>query len=303
VGAAPGDHEEVRVRKSSKFVSLVALCTLVAAGAAGTARAGILSKPVTGTSRVNVVTAGRSWAPAATAAIHPGVQTFTQGAQCTANFVFDDGKNVYIGQGAHCAGTGGNTETNGCTAKVLPEGTRVQVGGASKPGVMVYNSWVRMQTPRAETDANACQGNDFALIRLDPADFAKVNPSVPFWGGPTSVDGGGTTVGELVYTYGNSELRAGISALSPKFGVSLGDNSDGWLHDVYTVTPGVPGDSGSAVLGSTGGAIGVLRTINTVPPAANGIGDLAHQLAYMASHSSFGAAHMVPGTQAFSRLV
>jgi hypothetical protein len=276
---------------------------VIAAGAAGTAHAGLLGKPTTVTSPANVTTAGRSWAPAATAAIHPGVQTFTQGAQCTANFVFDNGTNVYIGQGAHCAGTGGNTETNGCTAKVLPEGTPVQVGGASKPGVMVYNSWVRMQASR-ETDANACEGNDFALIRLDPSDIANVNPSIPFWGGPTSVDGGGTTLGELVYSYGNSELRAGVSALSPKFGVSLGDNSGGWLHDVYTVTPGVPGDSGSAVLGSTGGAIGVLRTINTVPPAANGIGDLRHQLNYMATHvTALASVEMVPGTQAFAPLV
>ena len=29
-----------------------------------------------------------AWAPAATATVHPGVQTFTNGAQCTSNFVF-----------------------------------------------------------------------------------------------------------------------------------------------------------------------------------------------------------------------
>src|SRR5918911_3784948 len=81
--------------------------------------------------------AAPSWAPASTATVHPGVQTFTNGAQCTANFVFSDGTTTYIGQAAHCSGTGGNTETNGCSAKSLPDGTQVDVTGASRPGVMV----------------------------------------------------------------------------------------------------------------------------------------------------------------------
>ena len=89
--------------------------------------------------------AAPTWAPAATATIHPGVQTFTAGAQCTANFVYSDGTNVYLGQAAHCSGTGGSTETDGCTSGSLPVGTEVQVTGASKPGVMVYNSWLTMQ--------------------------------------------------------------------------------------------------------------------------------------------------------------
>src|SRR6059058_3166829 len=89
--------------------------------------------------------AAPTWAPAATAPIHPGVQTFTAGAQCTANFVFSDGTNVYIGQAAHCSGTGGNTETDGCSSPTLPVGTKVDVGGASKQGTMVYNSWATMQ--------------------------------------------------------------------------------------------------------------------------------------------------------------
>ena len=31
-----------------------------------------------------------------------------------------------------------------------------------------------------ESDANTCQYNDLALIKVDPADVAKVNPSIPF---------------------------------------------------------------------------------------------------------------------------
>ena len=73
--------------------------------------------------------AAPTWAPAATAAMHPGVQTFTAGAQCTANFVFTDGATVYIGQAAHCSGTGGSTETDGCTRVRCPVGTPVEVDG------------------------------------------------------------------------------------------------------------------------------------------------------------------------------
>ena len=75
-----------------------------------------------------------AWAPAATAAVHPGVMTFTEGAQCTSNFVFSGGGNVYIGQAAHCSGTGGQTETNGCDSGSLPIGTPVEVDGAAESG-------------------------------------------------------------------------------------------------------------------------------------------------------------------------
>jgi hypothetical protein len=241
------------------------------------------------------------WAPAATAPIHPGVQTFTDGAQCTANFVFFDGANtVYIGQAAHCSGTGGATETNGCDSGSLPNGTPVEVDGASQPGVMVYNSWLAMQAA-GETNPDACAYNDFALIRLNAADFGKVNPSVPFWGGPNGIDTNGTVAGENVYSYGNSGLRGGVSQLSPKQGVSLGDNGNGWSHDVYTATPGIPGDSGSAFLNSSGAALGVLSTVQIAPLAgSNGVGDLNLELNYMRSHSSFSGVQLALGTQPFS---
>lgn len=242
-----------------------------------------------------------TWAPAATAPIHPGVQTVTDGGQCTANFVFYDASNtVYIGQAAHCSGTGGATETNGCDSGSLPVGTPVQVGGASRPGTMVYNSWLAMQAA-GETNPDACAYNDLALVRLDPADFGKVNPSIPFWGGPTGIDTNGTVQGDNVYSYGNSSLRGGVSQLSPKQGISLGDNGNGWSHDVYTATPGIPGDSGSAFLDSTGKALGVLSTVQIAPLAgSNGVGDVNLELNYMRSHSSLSGVQLALGTQPFS---
>jgi hypothetical protein len=242
--------------------------------------------------------AASAWAPASTASIHPGVQTHTEGAQCTSNFVFQDATSVYIGQAAHCSGTGGQTETDGCTSGSLPLGTSVEVGGASKPGTLVYNSWLAMQA-KGETDPDTCAYNDLALVRLDLADVGKVNPSVPGFGGPTGVG----TVGDLgstVYSYGNSELRGGVTKLSPKQGVVIQNEGSGWSHVVATLTPGIPGDSGSGFMNGTGGAIGVLSSLQLAPlPATNGVGDLAKELAYMRANSSFTGVQLVPGTEPF----
>jgi hypothetical protein len=240
-----------------------------------------------------------AWAPAATATVHPGVQTDTGGSQCTANFVYTDGTSTYLGQAAHCSGTGAATDTNGCTATTLPEGTPVTIDGASRPGVMVYNSWVRMQAAK-ETNADTCAYNDLALIRLDPADVAKTNPSVPVFGGPTGLRGEELLLGDTVESYGNSSLRFGLTAFSPKYGRSLGDDAGGWNHTVYTATPGIPGDSGSGFLDDSGKAFGVLSTVALAPLAlSNGVGDLSRELAYANSHGMTGVA-LSPGTEAFT---
>ena len=242
--------------------------------------------------------AAPSWAPASTAPIHPGVQTDTQGAQCTANFVYYDASDVYIGQAAHCAGTGGNTETDGCTAGTLPVGTPVTVDGASKPGTLAYSSWATMQA-NGESDANTCAYNDISLIKLNAADYGNVNPSVPTLGGPTGI-ATSTAQGDTVFSYGNSSLRAGITVLSPKQGVSLGTDGNGWTHQVYTVTPGIPGDSGSGFMDAAGKAFGVLSTLQIAPlPAANGVSDLSRMLAYMSAHGG-PSVTLANGTEAFT---
>jgi hypothetical protein len=243
--------------------------------------------------------AASAWAPAGQATVHPGVQVFTEGAQCTANFVFQGSSGVYIGQAAHCSGTGGATETDGCASGSHPLGTPVEVTGASRPGTLVYNSWIAMQRS-GETNSNACAFNDFALIKLDPADVDKVNPSVPGFGGPTAV---GTVegLGSSVYSYGNSSLRFGVTLLSPKQGVLVQNQGNGWSHDVYTATPGIPGDSGSGFLNEAGEAIGTLSTVQFAPLAgSNGVSDLGKELAYMRSHSSLTDVQLVPGTEPFT---
>ena len=266
----------------------------VAVLAAGAVTAGAAAAPAPAKKKSPV------FASAAAATVKPGVQTNTSGAQCTANFVFTDGTGaVYLGQSAHCSGTGEATDTDGCLAGSLPLGTLVAVKGAGKPGRLVYSSWLAMQKA-GEKDANACAYNDFALIRLDSSDIGRTNPSVPVFGGPVGLDSDGTSVGERVVTYGNSSLRFGLTATSPKRGVSLGDSADGWTHTVYTATPGIPGDSGSAVLDGSGRAIGTLSTVALLPfTGSNGVSDLSRQLAYARSHGVPGLT-LVNGTERFS---
>jgi hypothetical protein len=240
-----------------------------------------------------------AWAPAATAPIHPGVMTNTDGSgQCTSNFIFTRGADTYIGQAAHCSSTGAATDTDGCTSQSLPLGTRVEIDGASVKGTLAYNSWLTMQA-NGEADEETCAYNDLALVRIDPADVGKVNPSIPDFGGPTGV--GTAAAGQQVYTYGNSSLRGGVTALSPKNGLVVERTPGGWSYSVYTLTPGIPGDSGSAFLNANGAALGTLSTVAIAPlPASNGVGDVGSELAYARAHG-FDGLELVNGTEPFAK--
>ena len=297
-----------QTKRSRIAAVLAAAVTVVLAAAlvgAGPAEAGKVHK--------HKVKRHTVWAATSAATITPGVMMYTDGAQCTANFVFNDGVgNVYVGYAAHCAGLGGQTDTDGCTTKSLPLGTPVDFtqggnlltgeGTVLGHGTLAYSSWNTMAAI-GTTDANACAYNDLALVKVNAADVAKVNPTVPFWGGPTGIDTDGTAAGDRVYTYGNSSLRAGISLLSPHTGISLGDSAadGGWSHPLYTVSPGIPGDSGSGFMTAGGKAIGVLSTLGLTPlPLSNNIGDLAKELAFAQAHSGLTGLKLVNGTAPFS---
>ncbi len=215
------------MRARLRFAAVVALAPALLALASPAARAAVPP----------------GWAPAATASVHPGAQTYTGDSQCTANFVYVDGVTVYLGQAAHCSSTDTNGDTDGCKAHSLPLGTPVRIVGAKNPGVLVYNSWVTMRA-LGETDPNTCAYNDLALVRIDSADVASVNPSIPAWGGPVGLNTTGTTSGDPVYSYGHSSLLLGVAQLGPRQGQSRGDTGGGWSHIVLEYPPGIPGDSG-----------------------------------------------------------
>ncbi|ANH36528.1 hypothetical protein I601_0074 [Nocardioides dokdonensis FR1436] len=250
------------------------------------------------------------WAPVAAATITPGVQMYTDGAQCTANFVFTDKRGrVYVGYAAHCAGLGEATDTSGCTTDTLPRGTTVKFargGNLASNGTIVgrgrlaYSSWDTMAR-LGTTDADTCDYNDFALVKVQRRHVDRVNPTVPFFGGPTGLSRTGAPAGSPVYSYGQSSLRP-TALLSPKYGFSLGGSGD-WSWDVYTLTPGIPGDSGSGFLDADGAAFGTLSTVALAPlPLSNGVGDLASELDFARRHSGIPGLRLASGTEPFSAL-
>jgi hypothetical protein len=301
--SSPAPSSSFLRRLASAFAVLVA---------AALASAVVSAQPA---SAQSVLSPRDAWAPASTAQIHPGTMMYTDGAQCTANFVFTDAAgHTYLGYAAHCAGTGSSTDTNGCQTGSVPLDTRVDLsndgnlageGTIVGHGTLAYSSWIA-EHQLGTSDANTCAYNDLALVRIDAADVSQVNPSVPFWGGPTGIDTDGTAAGDRVWTYGNSSLRAGLSPLSPHTGVSLGDDpaDGGWSHPLYTLTPGIPGDSGSGFMTEGGKAIGVLSTLGLAPlPASNNIGDLAKELAFAQAHSGIDGLQLVHGTEPFDPIL
>ena len=71
-------------------------------------------------------------------------------------------------------------------------------------------------------------------------------------------------------------------------GSGLGARGGGWSHDVFTVTPGIPGDSGCAFVDDGGRALGVLSTLQLAPLiGSNGVGDLDLELGYLAATTGF----------------
>lgn len=252
--------------------------------------------------------AASRWTPAERATITPGVQMFTRRAQCTANFVLTDAdRRVYVGYAAHCAGKGEATDTDGCATESHPLGTRVRFaqgadavssGTTVGRGRLVYSSWLSMQ--RAGTrDRDACAANDFALVRVGRRHVRKVNPSVPVFGGPTGLVSS-PGVGSRVLSWGQSSLRP-TTTLSAKEGTIVERTYGGWSSDVYTVSPGIPGDSGSGFVDDRGRGFGVLSTVALTPyPASNGVSDLVRALRFARAHTPFPRLRLVRGTEPFT---
>jgi hypothetical protein len=175
----------------------------------------------------------------------------------------------------------------------------VTIEGASRPGTLVYSSWAAMQAA-GETDPNVCAFNDFAVIRVDAADRSRVNPSIPHWGGPIGINRHGMSPGSSVYSLGNSGLRSGLELLQPKSGLAIEELGGGWSHMVMLILPGIPGDSGSALVDKRGVAVGIASTLGLTPvPASNNFTDLGRSLGYALSHG-LPNLRLALGTQPFN---
>lgn len=224
------------------------------------------------------------WPDPENATIRPGVQVHGAG-QCTSNFLYrtPDNATLLLGLAAHCVADGPAVGSDGCSEDVepAPPGTEVAIDGASQPGILVYSSWYTMQQTNASEAA--CRGNDFALVAIDPADRPDVHPAVQDLGGPTALaTEEAIAPGERVQWYGNTGATPSGPATSHHRGTIV--QTTDWRFQAYSASPGVPGDSGSGIMLADGSAAGVLTTVNTVYPGANGATKLPPALAYAQEH-------------------
>jgi hypothetical protein len=151
-------------------------------------------------------------------------------AGCTANFIFASGGSQYVGTARHCVNQIGEE----VTMQVDPTTLAVV-------GTVAYM-----------TSGEGVPGNDWSLIRIDPAVAQKwgVTPSIPVVGGPSGVYTG-CDVGTPLVHYGHGY---GVAVAQGKLegGISTNWHNDGFGWAGF----GAPGDSGSAVLTATGQAVG-----------------------------------------------
>src|SRR3954471_6696867 len=148
---------------------------------------------------------------------------------CTANFIFTDGTSQYVGTARHC------TDNVGQEVAMQVDTTTIAVVG----------------TVAKMTSGEGEPGNDWALIKIDPAVAAKwgVNPAVPVVGGPQGIYTGCGP--EVVKYYGHGY---GVAVAQGKPEAGLATN---WYDDGFGWTGfGAPGDSGSPVLTAGGQAAG-----------------------------------------------
>jgi hypothetical protein len=192
--------------------------------------------------------------PAAAVNIGPGshlLMTMEGGTYgCTANFIWSgtNGK-TYLGAAGHCFVPPGKTATHGPGADYNPSGTTVRVCVAScnfggESGFIITGQLVTLG-PVAyarQTEGGVDLGHDFGIVEIPTSQAARVRPSMPVWGGPTTTET--LSLGEVACHYGNgvgvgevfpTMARAGVGMFGGA-GITFGINS-----------AAAPGDSGSAV--------------------------------------------------------
>lgn len=160
------------------------------------------------------------------------------GGRCTLGWLFADPTGLYFSTAGHCLG----------------EGTRV-----SNPALGI--EW---GTGAFSFDEDA-PGKDFALIRVDPEHYDKLNPRLCDWGGPTGIYRDNPSGGDVYHSgYGDVLGQNPVTRARPGYNLYW----DGGIAFYWTGL-GVTGDSGSAVVHEDGRAIGILTHLVVRPPDNN----------------------------------
>lgn len=230
-------------------------------------------------------------AAAGSGRIGPGAQATTAGRTCSVNFVFRDaGGRTFVGYAASCASRPTTTAT-GC-ARSLPLGTQVRFADRGRTvghGTLRYSSFQALRQAGLTTRA-ACAANDFALVQVRGAARRALDPSMPYWDGPSSV-AGLPAAGSMVF--GLARPSAGARLL-PRAGQV---DTVGSTATVTTLLPSNRAARGSGFLDDAGRAVGVLTASRA--SGSNRVVSLSDAVDYARSHGVAGL-ELVPGAGAFS---
>ena len=185
--------------------------------------------------------------PPQRASIHPGVTTITGPNQCTPTSSSPTARARSIWARRLTAHRSATPRTTRRLYDAHPSGRHLRSPSPAAPPRGHALQLLANDAGRKETDENTC-----TLQRLGRwswstrTDHGRVNPSIPYWGGPT-----GLAKTDSQRRQG-AELRrialiGGTLELKPRQGLSRGQSAGGWTHTVFTLLPGLPGDSGSGL--------------------------------------------------------
>lgn len=169
--------------------------------------------------------------------IRPGVAAvFNNAWLCTLNWIYADSAGaLYIGTAGHCLNFS-------CSSAMPPLNIRV----SGVPGDIGDGAF---------STGSCGVGNDFGLIRIDPAFYSYVDPTMCHWGGPNGLQKSAGPTQVLAHFghgtfWGQDPLTQGRLGARPSYSASA---------IVFTGMVG-PGDSGSPIraIGPDNGAAGVI---------------------------------------------
>lgn len=240
--------------------------------------------------------------------IRPGVEIVAAGSACTSNFLYRaNDVTVFIGVAAHCFSPDSNDDSvSPCEARNENIGfNQVDIENASQPGTLMYSSWRAMQDNGVPAGDALCDVNDFALVQIHPDDLDNIHPSAFVVGGPTALYTGLADVGDRVFSYGQSSLHFGVGDLEEKQGQISDITGGDWIYQITSDNPGLPGDSGSAVIHEDGRALGVLSTVGVRiglgSTVNNGVVNLEKALNYAKSGGFIPASTVLLTADTFER--
>lgn len=221
---------------------------------------------------------------------------------CTANFVWTDGAQQYLGSAGHCFLPDGATSTHGPDSDFNPAGVSVRVcvanclaGGLL--GGVIQGTYVNLGSVvyARQHVGGVGIGNDFGLAEIPAALAAQVRPSMPVWGGPTGVVGAQQSALKPVCHYGNGRYVGELFVTKARAGVSFGGDFKQWTARILING----GDSGSAIEACTtdeagvhgAGALGLIthgavEPVLAMVPLGQGFGTTVARAIQMASQDA-----------------